>query len=134
MFAPGWFMFDAEGRKYIAGVHPDGAYLGKPGLYSGLNVRPARPGDIVMLYGTGFGPVNPATPSDQLVTQPGRLTSPVIVRIGGVVAGVDWAGLVSPGLYQFNVVVPNVPDGDQAVAAEIGEASSQTGAFITVQR
>jgi uncharacterized protein (TIGR03437 family) len=133
-FAPAWFMFDAEARRYLAGVHPDGAYLGKTGLYSGLNMRPAKPGGIVMLYGTGFGPVNPATPSDQLVTQPGRLTSSVIVRIGGVAAGVQWAGLVSPGLYQFNVVVPNVSDGDQAVTAEIGGASSQTGAFITVRR
>jgi uncharacterized protein (TIGR03437 family) len=87
-----------------------------------------------MLYGTGFGPVNPATPSDQLVTQPGQLTSPVVVRIGGVVAQVQWAGLGSPGLYQFNVIVPNVPDGDQTVVAEIGGSTSQAGAFITVQR
>ena len=133
-FAPGWFMFDPEGRKYIAAVHLDGVYLGKPGLYPSLNFRAAKPGDVILLYATGFGPVDPPTPSGQLVSQPGRLRSPVVVRIGGVVASVAWAGLVASGEYQFNVTVPDVPNGDQPVIAEIGGATTQSGAFITVQR
>jgi uncharacterized protein (TIGR03437 family) len=132
--APGWFMFDPEGRKYIAAVHPDGAYLGKPGLYAQSNFRPAKPGDIVLLFGTGFGPTSPSTPAGELVAQPGQLTTLATVRIGGVVADVVWAGLVSPGLYQFNVTVPNVPDGDQPVLADIGGFPSQGNAFITVQK
>jgi uncharacterized protein (TIGR03437 family) len=134
VFTPGWFMFEPDDRKYIAGVHLDGAYLGKPGLYAGQNLRAASPGDVVMLFGTGFGTVSPPTPTDQLVTQPGRLTSPVLVKIGGVLADLQWAGLVSPGLYQFNVVVPNLPDGDWGVVADIGGTTTQAGAFITVRR
>ena len=133
-FSPGWFMFDPEGRKYIAAVHADGVYLGKPGLYEGLNFRPGKPGDIVVLYGTGFGPTNPATPATDAVSQPGRLTNPVTVRIGGVVAEVQWAGLVAAGLHQLNVVVPNVADGDQLVVAEVGGSQTKGNSFITVQR
>ncbi|MCE5308034.1 MAG: PQQ-binding-like beta-propeller repeat protein [Acidobacteriales bacterium] len=131
-FAPGWFMFDPDGRKYIAAVHPDGAYLGKAGLYPALDFRPAKPGDTVMLFGTGFGTADPPTPTSDLVSQPGRLTNQVSVRIGGSPAEVRWAGLVSPGLYQFNVVVPNVPDGDQEVIAEIAGFHTQAGAYITI--
>ncbi len=134
LFAPGWFMFDPEGRKYIAAVHPDGAYLGKPGLYPNLSFRAAKPGDIIWLYGTGFGPTDPSTPSGQVVSPPARLRSPVVVRIGGVIASVAWAGLVASGEYQINVVVPELPNGDQPVIAEIGGATTQSGAFITVQR
>lgn len=132
-FAPGWFMFDPDGRKYVAAVHPDGAYLGRTGLYPALRFRPARPGDIVVLFGTGFGPVDPHTPSSDLVSQPGRLTNQVSVRIGGSPAEVLWAGLVSPGLYQLNVVVPDVPDGDQLVIAEIAGFHTQAGAYITIR-
>jgi uncharacterized protein (TIGR03437 family) len=47
-------------------------------------------------------------------------------------AEVQWAGLVSPGLYQLNVVVPDVPDGDQEVIAEIAGFVTQAGACITI--
>jgi uncharacterized protein (TIGR03437 family) len=40
---------------------------------------------------------------------------------------------VSAGLYQFNVTVPNLPNGDHAVVAEIATIRTQPGAFITVQ-
>lgn len=69
-FAPAWFVFDAEQRKYVAAEHPDGVLVSKPTLYPGVVLRPARPGDVVSLYGTGFGPTSPPTPASELVTQP----------------------------------------------------------------
>ncbi|MCC7175878.1 MAG: S8 family serine peptidase [Bryobacterales bacterium] len=133
--SPAWFRFDAGGYKYVAAVHPDGAYLGKPGLYPALTMRPAKPGDIVLLYGTGFGPVKPPTPASDLVAQPGQLTTmPVTVRIGGVVADVAWAGLVSSGLYQFNVTIPDLPDGDHPVVVEVGGVQTLANSFVTVHR
>jgi uncharacterized protein (TIGR03437 family) len=41
---------------------------------------------------------------------------------------------VQPGLYQLNVTVPNLPNGDAAVVATIGTVSSQTGVSVTVQQ
>jgi uncharacterized protein (TIGR03437 family) len=57
------------------------------------------------------------------------------VRIGNVPAQVQFAGLSGAGLYQLNVVVPDVPNGDQAVVAELpGGLSTQANSFITIQR
>lgn len=133
-FAPAFFMLDPEGRKYLASVHADGTLLGKPNLFgAAIATRPAKPGDVILLFATGFGPTDPPIPEGQIVTQIGRLTTPVTIRIGNVVADVAFAGLVGAGLYQFNVTVPNLPAGDQPVAAEIGGVRSQVNAFITVQ-
>jgi uncharacterized protein (TIGR03437 family) len=51
-----------------------------------------------------------------------------------VSATVLFAGLVSPGDYQFNVVVPSsLSDGDKPIAATFNGATTQTGVLITIQ-
>jgi uncharacterized protein (TIGR03437 family) len=58
--------------------------------------------------------------------------SPVI-QIGGVAATVQFAGLVVPGEFQFNLVVPpSLANGDQPITVAYGGASTQPGALITV--
>jgi len=47
---------------------------------------------------------------------------------------VAFAGLTGSGLYQFNVTVPNLPNGDAAVVASIGGVATQTGVTLTVQQ
>jgi uncharacterized protein (TIGR03437 family) len=42
--------------------------------------------------------------------------------------------LISPGLYQFNVTVPDLPDGDHAVTAEVGGVRTQKIGRIRIQR
>jgi uncharacterized protein (TIGR03437 family) len=141
-FAPGFFLFDPQGRKYIAAVHAQRdergnvVYVGPEGLFPGASVRPARPGDVILLFGTGFGPTDPAVPAGRVVTSAARLANPVQIRFGNVVAEVQFAGLApqAAGLYQFNVVVPAVPDGDVEVIAEIGGVRTQSGAMIHVKR
>jgi uncharacterized protein (TIGR03437 family) len=56
------------------------------------------------------------------------------ITIGGAVATVQFAGIVLPGQYQFNVVVPDVPDGDHPIVATIAGTSSQSGPVLPVQR
>lgn len=133
-FSPAFFMFDPEGRKYLAAVHADGAYLGKPGLFQGLTTRAAKPGDIILLFGTGFGSTNPFLPAAEIPSQAAALVNPVTIWIGGAQAKVAWAGVISPGLNQFNVTVPDLPNGDQLVVAEIGGVRSAANTFITVGR
>jgi uncharacterized protein (TIGR03437 family) len=130
-FAPAFFWM--PGGVYVAAQHADYTYVGKPGLIAGITTQPARPGEMILLYGTGFGPTNPPLASAQLVTTPAHLANSVQVTIGGVVAPVAYAGLVRAGLYQFNVTVPNVPGGDAAVVAQIGGIQTQTGVSITIQ-
>ena len=53
--------------------------------------------------------------------------------IDAVEAQVTFAGLVGPGLYQINVVVPTgLTSGDHLITALLGDAETQLNAFITV--
>src|ERR1019366_5792267 len=108
----------------------DYTYVAKPGLLAGMTAQPVKPGETILIYGTGFGPTNPPLPSAQLVTTPAALANSVQVTIGGVAAPVAYAGLVEAGLYQLNVTVPSVPSGDAAVVAQIGGVHTQTGVSI----
>jgi uncharacterized protein (TIGR03437 family) len=129
--APALFLYDADGRRYAAAQHVGYSIVGRTGLYAGST--PARPGEIVILYGTGFGATAPTVPAGYLVTQAARLARPVTVRIGGVDAAVDWAGLSGAGLYQFNVRVPaGLPDGDATVVVEIDGVRTQDGVYLTI--
>ena len=66
--------------------------------------------------------------------QSGSLSPLPVIKIGGVTATVLFAGLVSPGEYQFNVVVPTgTSDGDQTIAATFNGLSTQSGTLLTVQ-
>jgi uncharacterized protein (TIGR03437 family) len=132
-FAPAFFMLDPEGRRYVAAVHVDGTLVGKRNLFSGaVATRPARPRDVILLFGTGFGPTDPPAPEGEIVRNVGRLRNRVTVRIGNAVADVVFAGIVGAGLYQFNVTVPDLPSGDHPLVAEIAGFRSQANAYITV--
>lgn len=131
--APGFFLFDPESRKYLAAVHLDGVFVGKEGLFGGaVPTRPVSPGERVLLFGTGFGLTEPATPTG-VIPGVAALAAPVSITIGGVEATVEFAGIVGAGLYQFNVIIPDgLASGDAEVLAQIGGRSSPMGAFVTV--
>jgi uncharacterized protein (TIGR03437 family) len=131
--SPGLFTFTPAGGKYAAAVRADGVYLTPPNLFPGLATASAKPGDIILLFGTGFGPTSPPVPIGQTINS-APLAGAVTVRIGGVQAMAQYAGVVSPGLFQFNIVVPAVPNGDNTVSVEIGGVFSQPNVFLNVQR
>jgi uncharacterized protein (TIGR03437 family) len=122
------------GGAYVAARHADYSLVGVANLLPGVTTTPAKPGETILIYGTGFGPTNPPLPTAQLVTVAEPLANNVAISIGGVAATATFAGLVSPGLYQFNVTVPNLPNGDAAVLAAIGGVTTQTGVSVTVQQ
>ena len=131
-FSPGLFTLDG---RYVAAQHPDYSYVGRPNLLPGVTTTPVKPGGIVILWGTGFGPTTPVTPSGQLVLQAAPLANRVSVLVGGVQADVQWAGISGAGLWQINLKVPDsLPDGDALVVAEVGGVRTQDNAFITVGR
>lgn len=131
-FSPALFTID--NGKYVAALSLSYVLVGSPGLLPGVTSQPAQPGETIAIYATGFGPTNPPLPTAQLVTTPSVLANPVQVTIGGMAATVTYAGLVGPGLYQLNVTVPNLPNGDAAVLATIGGVSSQSGVSVTIQQ
>jgi uncharacterized protein (TIGR03437 family) len=130
-YAPAFFTIGTG--AYVAAVHLDGTIVGASGLLSGTTTTPAAPGEVIELYATGFGPTSPAVPTGSLVTTPEQLPANSLqVTIGGVAASVGFAGLVTPGLYQFNVTMPSLPPGDATVVAQIGGVMTQSGVSITI--
>jgi uncharacterized protein (TIGR03437 family) len=132
-FAPGLFPYDQGGRLYVIAFAADWSYLARPGLIPGLATRAARPGEIIILYGTGFGSASPKLAPDVIVAEPRTLANKVTVTIGGATAENVWSGQVGSGLYQIMVKVPGVPSGDQPIVAEVGGIRSPGDARITIQ-
>ena len=128
--SPSFFVFN--GGPYAAATHVNGTFLGPASLYAGVTT-PAQPGETVVLYGNGFGPTSTPVVSGS-TAQTGSLSPPPVIKIGGIAAAVQFAGLVAAGQYQFNVVVPsNLANGDQSITATYGGQTTQAGTLITVQ-
>jgi uncharacterized protein (TIGR03437 family) len=92
----------------------DGSYVLPPGAIAGLTSQRAKPGDTVVIYGIGFGSVDPNIPPGQLAEQLNTLASPFTVSFGTAPATPAYDGLAPNyvGLYQFNLVVPAVAASD----------------------
>jgi uncharacterized protein (TIGR03437 family) len=107
--------FNIGGKQFLAALFSDGiTYVLPPGAVSGTPSRQAKPGETIVVYGIGFGPVNPNIAYGQIVQQSNTLTSPLQVFFGQTPAALSYQGLApgAVGLYQFNVVVPNVVNSD----------------------
>ena len=136
-FAPGLFRFSPDSSRYVAAVAADGTCLAPAGLWgTGVTCRAAAPGETVVLYGTGFGPTSPSVAAGASFSGAAPLAdgSGLTVTIGGAPAEVRFAGLVTPGLFQFNVVVPALADGDQAVAMTAGGVNVPTVQYLAVKQ
>jgi uncharacterized protein (TIGR03437 family) len=91
-----------------------------PATITGVTSQRPQPGQIITLYGVGFGPVTSgqstaaSVEAGQIVQQPNTLAGQFAVYFNGVPAQVTYAGLQpgSVGLYQINVVVPNISASD----------------------
>ena len=128
--------FELNGGPYVAAVHADGSFVGPSSLVPGSST-PAKPGEVILVFGNGFGVVpGPYTPGSP--AQSGSPAVTPVVTIGGVVSTVQFVGLISAGLFQFNIVVPqSTPNGDNPIAAKTGPFDSlttQLGTLITVQQ
>jgi uncharacterized protein (TIGR03437 family) len=131
-FAPAFFEY--YGTNFaVASPLPDYTAIGDPSAMSGT--VPARPGDLLVLWGTGFGMTNPSTAPGLLVTGvPAVVTLPSIT-VGGTPANVLNAVLTPgfTGLYQATIRVPmSAPPGAAPVQALLGNAQSPAGVSIFI--
>ncbi len=105
--------------NYAIAVNTDGTF--PVPIMPGVDARPARSGDTLVMYAIGFGPTSPGVPSGE--PAPADPLAHVIptptVLLGGGLLPVQitpaFAGLTPTfaGLYQINFTIPaNAPKGD----------------------
>ncbi len=134
LLAPPSFM--VGGKQLLAATFQDGTTF--VGDIPGVPSRPAKPGDLIVTYGIGFGGTNPDMPPGMVVGGQNGLAGALSLSIGGVELtgdAINYAGLAPGfvGLYQFNLFVPDVPDGDQPVVIKIGGQAVPQDLFLKVQ-
>jgi uncharacterized protein (TIGR03437 family) len=124
-------LFVASGGQHVVSTPSFAGVLGLLTLVPGF-ATPVRPGQVVSLFGEGFGPTSTPVVSGSLF-QFGSLSPKPAIAIGGVAATVQSAGLVAPGVYQFDVVIPSsLADGDQPIVATFDGQTTQPGTLITI--
>jgi uncharacterized protein (TIGR03437 family) len=135
-YGPAFFLWPAS---QVVATRQDYSLAVKAGTFSGSTTVAAKPGEVLVLWATGFGPTSPAAPAG--VAVPGdkaySTTTPPVVTIGNMSALVYGAALApgSVGLYQIAIQVPlSLADGDWPVQASIGGATSPAGAVISVKQ
>jgi uncharacterized protein (TIGR03437 family) len=141
-FAPSFFLRDS---KHVAGIisrtDGSGAYgggtydiIGPTGTSLGYPTVAAKAGDNVELFGTGFGPTNPAVLAGQSFSGAASTTNPVTTRINNLSVVPTFAGLSGAGVYQLNITIPpGLGAGDVPLVAEVGGVKTQLGVVISLQ-
>ncbi len=135
--APALFRLQANGGRYVAArVHnADGSSrLAAPdALYGNSGSAGAvHAGEIVSLALTGLGATKPLPSTDSVFTGAYDALNSAAVLVGGQTAQVLFAGRVSPGLDQIDVVVPSLPDGDYPVDVTVAGQHAQTEVYLSV--
>jgi uncharacterized protein (TIGR03437 family) len=139
--APGFLApanYSAGGTQYmVATFASDGAYVLNTSTVAafGLNSRPAKPGDVIIAYGIGFGDVTPTILPGVIVGQSNTLVNPVTISFGTTNATLSYSGLAGSfvGLYEFFITVPSgLANGDYQInVTQNGTAVPQT-MYLTV--
>ena len=58
--SPAFFLWKS---KYAVATRADYSWVGPPNLFPNATTVPAKPGGVIILWGTGFGATNPAVPA-----------------------------------------------------------------------
>jgi uncharacterized protein (TIGR03437 family) len=118
------------GRNYVAAFNETTRQLVGPVA--------VRPGDIVSLFGTGFGPTLPPIVPGELPSEQARLAERLTVRLGSVEAReIFYAGPAPglPGVSQIVCRIPaDAPEGDLALTITTGAFMTPAGAYLAVGR
>lgn len=108
--------FSVNGKQYVVAQFSDGTFVLPANSIPGVPSRPAHPGEIITIYGVGFGTVSPTIPAGQIVQSGNTLTGSLQFLFGQTPAALPllYAGLApgAVGEYQFNITVPAVPASD----------------------
>lgn len=135
-FGPAFFLWPSN---QVVATRQNFSYAVQNGTFPGTTTVPAKPGDVIILWGTGFGPTTPAAPAG--VETPSGTTYSTstlpTVTIDNVSATVYSAALAPgfAGLYQVAIQVPtSLANGNWPVQATIGGVQSPSGVVLYVSQ
>ncbi len=119
-------------------THSDFSWAAKAGTFAGAATVPAKPGEVIILWGTGMGPTSPAAPVGiQVSGGPYSTASLPTLTVLTAKAVVYGAALASgyAGLYQLAFQIPaDFPDGDYPINGNVGGAPFAAPVTITVKK
>jgi uncharacterized protein (TIGR03437 family) len=135
-YGPSFFVW--PGNQTVA-TRTDYSYAVKAGTFAGTTTVAAKPGDVIILWATGFGPTTPVAPLGVATPGSGSYTTVSLptVTVNNTPALVYSAALTpgSAGLYQIAIQVPSsLADGDWPIQATIGSIQSPTGTILSVHQ
>ena len=133
--SPAFLLLDAT---HVAGfiVHSDQTtdILGPTGTSLGYRTVAAKAGDVVELFGIGFGPTNPAVPAGHVFSGAATTKNAVQVQIGSTNVNPSFTGISGAGLYQINLTIPpGLGTGDKALLATVAGVQTQSTVVISLQ-
>jgi uncharacterized protein (TIGR03437 family) len=120
--APGLFTTGQNGKGEAAALHTDG-------VTPITTAKPAKPNEVIVLFGTGLGLLTPALPTGQAAKNNSTAVIPN-VTVDGKNADVQFTG-AAPGFVGLNQVNIKIPPGtrsapDIPIALSIGDKQSNT--------
>lgn len=141
--------FCVIGGKYVAGiiVRNDGSgtqgggtydFIGPAGNSLGFQTVPVKSGDVVELFGVGFGPTDPQIPAGAALS-PGQFgtvlkDNPVTMVINNIAVTPQFVGITEAGLFQINLTIPPaVGSGDLTITGLVGGMQTPNGVLISAQ-
>jgi uncharacterized protein (TIGR03437 family) len=141
-FGPSFLLLDSKHvtgiifRSNGSGAFGGGTYdiIGPTGASLGYPTVAAKVGDIIGLFGVGFGPTNQPVAAGQGFSGAAPTINPVTLLINGQSVNPSFAGISGAGLYQINLTVPSgLGTGDVSFQASVGGAQTPTGVVISLQ-
>ena len=135
-YAPAFFAW--PGNQVVA-TRQDFSFAARNGTFDGASTVPSKPGDVIILWGTGFGPTAPAAPVGVQVPSDRTYSTSTLpaVTINNVQVTLYGAALAPgfAGLYQVAIQVPSsLADGDWPVVTSIGGVQSSNAMVLSVRR
>jgi uncharacterized protein (TIGR03437 family) len=129
--------FKVGSKQYVAAIHASTNGFVSNGTIPGIASAPAKSGETLIFYGTGFGQLASSIPvAGQIASGQTSLSNSFLMLIGNIPATIAYAGL-APGLvgvYQFNVVVPSgVSNGDVQVQALLNGYFPLQTLYLSIQ-
>lgn len=123
-----------EANGHLTATREDGSRVGPADLITDVESLPARPGDLISIFGTGFGRTDPEVPSMSAIGDAlPNLVDAVTVRVHTSAITPEAARLVKPGYYGIQFRLPQLEDGDYAVAVEVAGVRTEKSGRIHIR-